>query len=209
MQGMGCSIDPWIQLVQACLRSPERFWDIRVPKIDSIFDSHYATSRPASVALRYAAFGCSLGIPFGAFGTSGIRVASRLPGTTRLRFALHGGQRSRGCSRIATTDDGHCARHEGDRRPGAWGGKSKGYGHKWRALRAVVLERDNHLCQPCRRAGRLTVASEVDHITPRSLGGDESPENLQAIAGLAAFLKRAQRAPQRAMAPPPRVVSLG
>ncbi len=65
--------------------------------------------------------------------------------------------------------------------PGAWSGKNHGYGHRWRALRAVVLERDNHLCQPCRRAGRLTVAGEVDHITPRSLGGAESLENLQSI----------------------------
>ncbi len=31
------------------------------------------------------------------------------------------------------------------------------------------------------RAGRLTVAAEVDHIAPRSLGGVESPENLQSI----------------------------
>jgi len=89
--------------------------------------------------------------------------------------------KSRGCSRIATTDDGHCVRHEGERRPGAWSGKSRGYGHSWRVLRAAILERDGHLCQPCRRAGRLTVASEVDHITPRSMGGTESPENLQAI----------------------------
>ena len=89
--------------------------------------------------------------------------------------------RSRGCSRIATTDDGHCARHEGQRPPGKWAGNRGGYGHSWRALRDAVLERDHHLCQPCRRAGRLTVAREVDHITPRSLGGSESHENLQAI----------------------------
>ncbi len=89
--------------------------------------------------------------------------------------------KSRGCSRIATTGDGHCARHEGDRRPGAWSSQSHGYGHSWRSLRAAVLERDNRLCQPCRRAGRLTVAAEVDHIAPRSLGGAESPENLQSI----------------------------
>jgi len=39
---------------QVSLRSRERFWDIPVPKIDSIFDSHYGPGRPASVALRYA-----------------------------------------------------------------------------------------------------------------------------------------------------------
>jgi len=40
--------------LQVSLRSRERFWDIPVPKIDSIFDSHYGPGRPASVALRYA-----------------------------------------------------------------------------------------------------------------------------------------------------------
>ena len=48
-------------------------------------------------------------------------------------------------------------------------------------MRAAVLDRDDHLCQPCRRAGRLTLATEVDHVTPRSLGGSESPGNMQAI----------------------------
>ncbi len=82
-----------------------------------------------------------LGSPLAPSARRVSRVASRLPGTTRLRFALHGGQR----------------------------------------LRAEVLERDNQLCQPCRRAGRLTVAAEVEHIAPRSLAGAESPENLQSI----------------------------
>ena len=39
---------------QAGLRSRERFRDIPVSKIDSIFDCHYGPGRPASVALRYA-----------------------------------------------------------------------------------------------------------------------------------------------------------
>ena len=43
---------------QVSLRSRERFWDIRVPKIDSIFDDHYCPGRPACVALRYAPLVC-------------------------------------------------------------------------------------------------------------------------------------------------------
>ena len=39
---------------QVSLRSRERFWDIPVPKIDSIFDSQLGSGRPASVAMRYA-----------------------------------------------------------------------------------------------------------------------------------------------------------
>jgi len=97
------------KLPQASLRSRERFWDIPVPKIDSIFDSHYGPGRPASVALRYAPLVRSARqLPqvaqrrvrmlalFPLWRASARRVnslASRLPGTTRLRFALHGGQR--------------------------------------------------------------------------------------------------------------------
>ncbi|WP_419618948.1 hypothetical protein [Thiolapillus sp.] len=95
---------------QACLRPRDRFWDIPAPKIDSAFDNlicapavlvtkHYATTSQARC--------CSV---LGAHMT-GRRVrrptlfslwrkarrensaASRLLGTTCLRFALHGCQR--------------------------------------------------------------------------------------------------------------------
>jgi len=89
--------------------------------------------------------------------------------------------KSRGCSRITSSDDGYCERHAGEQRPGSWRGWDPRYDFAWKRLRAAVLDRDEHLCQPCRRAGRLTLATEVDHVTPRSLGGSESPENMQAI----------------------------
>lgn len=37
------------------------------------------------------------------------------------------------------------------------------------------------LCRPCRKADRITAATEVDHITPLFLGGTESEDNLQPI----------------------------
>lgn len=46
----------------------------------------------------------------------------------------------------------------------------------WEHARAVVLHRDRYLCQICRTA----VATEVDHIWPRSEGGPDLLENLQA-----------------------------
>ncbi len=57
----------------------------------------------------------------------------------------------------------------------------RGYGHAWRKLRAIILERDEGLCQECRRAGRVTVATQVDHIKPKAIGGTDDPANLAAI----------------------------
>jgi len=34
----------------------------------------------------------------------------------------------------------------------------RGYGHRWRKLRAVIMERDCGLCQQCKDSGRLTEA---------------------------------------------------
>ena len=46
----------------------------------------------------------------------------------------------------------------------------------------VLWTRDEGMCQPCRKAGKHTLATEVDHIVPRSRGGDvRDPANMQAI----------------------------
>ena len=44
-----------------------------------------------------------------------------------------------------------------------------------------MLARDRHLCQPCRRTGRVTAATAVDHIVPKAKGGTDYLENLEAI----------------------------
>ena len=41
----------------------------------------------------------------------------------------------------------------------------RGYGSKWQKARAAFL-RDNPLCIECKRSGRLTAATVVDHIVP-------------------------------------------
>lgn len=68
---------------------------------------------------------------------------------------------------------------------GKWQGQGsrheRGYGYEWTKVRALVLRIDGYLCQPCERAGRPTPATEVDHIIPKSLGGDDSADNLEAI----------------------------
>jgi 5-methylcytosine-specific restriction protein A len=59
-------------------------------------------------------------------------------------------------------------------------GQGRG-GRPWRRKREAVLKRDQYLCQPCMRAQRVTVATQVDHITPQAEGGTEAMDNLQAI----------------------------
>jgi 5-methylcytosine-specific restriction protein A len=53
--------------------------------------------------------------------------------------------------------------------------------HRWEAKRKAVFSRDRWLCQQCLRGGRYVEATEVDHIIPRSIGGDEALNNLEAI----------------------------
>ena len=51
----------------------------------------------------------------------------------------------------------------------------------WRRLRNLQLK-TSPLCAMCLHTGTLTVATVVDHITPRSKGGaDYDPDNLQSL----------------------------
>ena len=58
---------------------------------------------------------------------------------------------------------------------------ARGYGSDWVRLRKQVLSRDRHLCQPCIKAGRPALATEVDHICAKAEGGTDDMANLQAI----------------------------
>jgi len=54
-------------------------------------------------------------------------------------------------------------------------------GRPWRRLREAVLKRDGYLCQPCKREGRITEATEVDHLVNLAEGGTDDSSNLQGI----------------------------
>lgn len=49
-------------------------------------------------------------------------------------------------------------------------------GSRWMGIRQRVLQRDNGLCQHCKADGRVTLADEVDHITPLHAGGHATDE---------------------------------
>jgi 5-methylcytosine-specific restriction protein A len=53
-------------------------------------------------------------------------------------------------------------------------------GRPWRRLRSAILDTEP-LCRPCSAMGRVTVATEVDHVLPRSEGGTDDQANLQPI----------------------------
>jgi 5-methylcytosine-specific restriction protein A len=67
----------------------------------------------------------------------------------------------------------------------SWAGQAsrheRGYGRAWEKARAIALARDKHMCQPCKAANRYTLASQVDHITPKAEGGTDDLDNLQSI----------------------------
>jgi 5-methylcytosine-specific restriction protein A len=52
----------------------------------------------------------------------------------------------------------------------------RGYGAEWDRLRKAILERDCGVCQACGHLG-----NEVDHKTPKALGGTDDPSNLQTL----------------------------
>ena len=90
-----------------------------------------------------------------------------------------------GCG-VLVDRPGKCERHakqvrkEADaRRPTA---HNRGYNHKWRRVRVEALKRDGGLCQACLKAGRVTEATDVDHIVPTAAGGAfYALENLQSL----------------------------
>jgi 5-methylcytosine-specific restriction protein A len=52
----------------------------------------------------------------------------------------------------------------------------------WKRLRRQVMDRDSGLCQI--RGPRCAIdATMVDHITPVSMGGEDSEDNAQAVCG--------------------------
>lgn len=113
--------------------------------------------------------------------------------------------RRRGCRELTREPSGYCQAHEGDtigwrkthRQVSA---AERGYDAAWRRLRDWVMRRDNGLCQPCLRAGRVTAATEVDHIIGKAeakrmgwtRADADAHDNLQAICRECHKVKTAQ-----------------
>ena len=100
----------------------------------------------------------------------------------------------RGCNALTRNASGYCDAHQAEavgwsRSNDGLSSTARGYGAPWQRLRAWVLRRDSGLCQPCVQAGRITSATEVDHIISKAEGKRRSwtrqqmdaHDNLRAI----------------------------
>lgn len=59
-------------------------------------------------------------------------------------------------------------------------GQGRG-GRPWRRKREAVMKRDQYLCQLCKQKGRITEATEMDHIVNVAEGGTDDESNLQSL----------------------------
>jgi 5-methylcytosine-specific restriction protein A len=96
----------------------------------------------------------------------------------------------------------------------AWGAKSRherGYDYAWVKVRKLVMERDNGLCQPCHRAGRVALAHAVDHIVSKAKAAQlrwsrartDHPSNLEAICDPCHLVKTEAEQGKAKQAPKP------
>jgi len=91
-------------------------------------------------------------------------------------------------------------RHRFDRERGS--SSARGYGYRWKLLRRMVLARDL-VCKIGVLCGGTALATEVDHIIPRSRGGDDSMTNLQGACHACHSHKTATEDSTFAARPPP------
>ncbi len=107
-----------------------------------------------------------------------------------------------GCGALVRDGSGYCPAHLRDTRINRFGddrrgsATERGYGSAWTKSRNRILQRDCGLCQPCRQAGLVTPARQVDHIVPKTAGGTDDESNLQAICVQCHKAKTAREAAQ-------------
>lgn len=85
-----------------------------------------------------------------------------------------------GCGVLVRDGTGRCLKHPAK----VWAKKPTAAkritGRKLQQLRKELFEREP-LCRPCYKAGRVTVGTMRDHITPLEEGGMDTEDNVQNI----------------------------
>lgn len=85
-----------------------------------------------------------------------------------------------GCPAIVTTGATCPAHRVGGRTDARPSRSARGYDRRWQKIRAAYLAR-HPLCVACQAAGRVTAATEVDHVRRLADGGTHDERNLQAL----------------------------
>ena len=84
-----------------------------------------------------------------------------------------------GCRQLSS--DGYCEEHKADGKP--WAKKNKKprlRGRKLQNERKKLFD-DQPLCVQCQTEGRVSVATQRDHIVPLAEGGEDVLENTQGL----------------------------
>lgn len=85
------------------------------------------------------------------------------------------------CARHSSVEDRPSVVEERESVPAARPSPSaRGYDRRWQRIRRRILA-TSPLCVHCRADGRVTLATEVDHITPLRAGGTHTDDNLQPL----------------------------
>jgi 5-methylcytosine-specific restriction protein A len=108
-----------------------------------------------------------------------------------------------GCGKIV--EKGRCEEHEKIAKANMPVSRAHYASPAWRAVRELVLARDGYTCVSCGRQ-----ANEVNHRTPVQDGGDDDPDNLEAMCRVCHGKRtreemgvRGQREQNLTPAPPP------
>lgn len=90
-----------------------------------------------------------------------------------------------GCPALVQGKEAYCHEHQQhavmDDRPSA---SERGYGHRWRKLRLMQLRMYPLCADPFgvhAERNEIIAATDVDHIVPRSRGGQDVLDNLQSL----------------------------
>lgn len=85
-----------------------------------------------------------------------------------------------GCGVLVRDGTSRCGKHQRE----AWAKKptapTRTTGRRLQAMRQALFTRQP-LCVECEKAGRVTLATERDHIVPLTEGGEDTDENTQGL----------------------------
>ena len=85
-----------------------------------------------------------------------------------------------GCGVLVRDGSGRCSKHPKPQWSKSGTATKRITGRKLQAMRADLFARDP-LCAECKRQGRVTLATERDHITPLAEDGADDDSNVQGL----------------------------